>query len=369
MQKGYRYQPPVNEISSPKKPEKRKNNAFAFAFIAIALLSYFVISRSQSAQKWVQESPKQTPRQTNVSPTPFPFQEITIPYLRAREYKSQLGERTLAYQTDTYQAYNTSYTSDGLRINGVLTVPAGTVPSQGWPAVVFVHGYIPPAQYGSQYYDYVDYLARSGFVVFKIDLRGHAQSEGRATGAYYSGDYVVDTLNARAALQTSDFVNPNKVGLWGHSMAGNITIRALVTRPDIPAVAIWGGAVFTYADRLKYGIQDSSYRPPGQTSELSRQRQRMRDLYGEFSMNSQFWQQVTPTNYLSDVKGAISLHHARDDDVVNIGYSRDFIDVLTDTSIPHQLKEYQSGGHNISGSAFITAMEDTVAFYRKYLSQ
>src|SRR5690606_8606887 len=105
-------------------------------------------------------------------------------------------------------------------------------------------------------------LARNGFVVFKIDLRGHAESEGEAGGGYYGSDYVVDTLNARAALASSDFVNPKKIGHWGHSMAGNVTSRALAAMPEIPAVTIWGGAVYTYSDMQKYGIDDNSYRPP-----------------------------------------------------------------------------------------------------------
>ena len=55
--------------------------------------------------------------------------------------------------------------------NGLLTVPLGDVPAGGFPAIVFVHGYIPPEIYRTteRYVDYVDALARSGFVVFKID--------------------------------------------------------------------------------------------------------------------------------------------------------------------------------------------------------
>lgn len=63
----------------------------------------------------------------------------------------------------------------------------------------------------------------------------------------------------------------------------------------------------------------------------------------------------------------IQLNHAVDDKVVNIGYSRDLIKLLGETNVPHELNEYSSGGHNISGASFVFAMENTVEFYKKYL--
>jgi dipeptidyl aminopeptidase/acylaminoacyl peptidase len=308
-------------------------------------------------------------RNAIIQPTPMPYQELTIPYLRDREYTSRLGEQTPYSSGSNYRSYTTNYDSDGLSINGLLTIPTTEIPSGGYPAIVFVHGYIPPAQYATteKYVEYVDYLARNGFVVFKIDLRGHGNSEGEAGGGYYGSDYVIDTLNARAALQGSDFVNPEKVGLWGHSMAGNATLRAMAAQPDIPATAIWAGAVYSYLDQQKYGIQDNSYSPPA--NNVQRQNRR-RDLYekvGTPSAQSAFWRQVAPIYYLNDLKGAVGLFHAENDDVVDIGYSRDLATELSKTSVPHILNEYPSGGHNIDGSNFTSALQDTIEFYNKYL--
>jgi len=307
----------------------------------------------------------------NSEPAPFPFQEITIPYLREGEYKSSLGELVPNYQNEFYKSYLTSYDSDGLRINTQLTIPEGETPAGGWPAIVFVHGYIPPQEYQTlgKYVSYVDYLARSGYVVLKIDLRGHGDSEGEAGGAYYSSDYIVDTLNARAALQKSDFVNPERIGLWGHSMAGNVVTRSMAAMPQIPAVVIWAGAVYTYEDLNNYRIQDSSYRPPMRDSGTISKREKLFQTYGTFNKNSEFWRQVPMTNYLKDIKGAISINHAVDDTVVNIGYSRNFKKILDSTSIPHELNEYPGGGHNISDPYFTLAMQNTVKFFDKYLKQ
>ena len=307
-----------------------------------------------------------------ISPTPFPFQEMTIPYLRAQKYQSKLGEMVTQSEgmNSPYSAFLTSYQSDGLRINGLLTKPNSEMPEGGFPAIVFVHGYIPPASYstlGPQYSDYVDYLSRSGFVVFKIDLRGHGDSEGEPGGAYYSADYIADTLNAYSALQNSDFVNPESVGLWGHSMAGNVVLRSFVAKQDIPAIVIWSGAVYTYEDMRKYGIQDNSYQRPSEDSERARERDRMREVHGDPADGGEFWEMVAPTNYLSGISGAVQINHAIDDNVVNIGYSRDLNSILDKTDIPHELNEYQSGGHNITGISFNQAMNNTVKFFNRYL--
>lgn len=368
-------EPVPAQVEPPKvltKTERRKKIIFLVAaLITINLFvfgsMYYSIYKSNEAKKIAVGINKM--KDGEVSPTPFPFQEMTIPALRAREYNSNLNDRELYSESGSYTSYLTSYDSDGYKINGLLTIPAGEKPEKGWPAIVFVHGYIPPSVYTTtgNYTDYVDYLARNGYVVFKIDLRGHAESEGEAGGGYYGSDYIVDTLSARAALQGSDFVNKDAVGLWGHSMAGNVVSRALATRGDIPAVAIWGGAVYTYEDMQKYGIDDNSYRPPTDQNINRNRRQKLADTYGAFDPKHEFWKQVPMTNYLDGITGAVSLNHAVDDAVVNIGYSRDLNAILDKTTIPHELNEYPSGGHNINGGSFVSAMQNTVNFYDKYL--
>ena len=333
-----------------------------FSFLLVGIFNFKIIKDKQSVQQKIKQS-------LLSSPTPFPFHELTIPALRERSYKSSLGKLALYADSGSYTSYLTSYDSDGLRINALLTEPKGEQPREGWPAIVFVHGYIAPTQYQTteRYVPYVDYLSRNGFVVFKIDLRGHGDSEGEPGGGYFGSDYVVDTLNAYAALQSADFVNSKAVGMWGHSMAGNILLRSLAVKPDIPATVIWAGAVYSYVDREKYGINDNSYRPPTLSANTQNRRQQLMQQYGSPSATSPFWRQVIPTNYLNDFKGAIQIDHAVDDTVVNIGYSRDLMKLLDKTKIPHELNEYQSGGHNIEGISFTQAMEKTVEFFKKYL--
>ena len=352
--------------------------SFGVLILLIGAIGYLRQSNSQPAKELRKSIQAAIPKAKFVpTPTPFPFEELTIPYLRKQTYESKLENLKQIDQNASYTSYLASYQSDNLKINGLLLVPAGERPTGGWPAIVFVHGYIPPKQYQTttRYGDYVDYLARNGFVVFKIDLRGNGDSEGTPAGAYYSSGYVSDTLNAYSALQAATpassnsavAINPKKVGLWGHSMAGNVVMRSWAVKPDIPAVDIWAGAGYTYADLLKYKINDASYTPLASPSAQQNGRARLRKLYGDPSLDNPFWKQVTPVNYLVDLKGAIQINHAVDDDVVTIGYSRDLIAYFDKTSVPHELNAYPSGGHNISGASFNAAMQKTVDFYKKYL--
>lgn len=310
-----------------------------------------------------------SPASPTPSSTPFPFEELTVPALRAKVYQSQLGERQRLADNGSYTSYLSSFTSDGFKVNGLLTIPDGTMPEGGWPAIIFIHGYIPPNQYQTttRYVDHVAYLANSGFVVFKIDLRGHGNSEGEPGGGYFGSDYVTDALNARAALQGTDFVNKDLIGFWGHSMAGNVVLRAMAARPEIPASVIWSGAVYTYTDMQEYGIQDNSYTPQPSDSERQRKRQQLRELYGNPTPDSWFWKLVAPANYLADMKGTVQLNHAVNDDVVSIEYSRNLANLMDQAQMPYELKEYSSGGHNITGASFNSAMQNTVNFFKEHL--
>ena len=316
--------------------------------------------RSQTAQNKLFEQISQNNGQQEM------FSDLTIPFLRQKEYLGKLGNLTFYSENPEYKSYLTDYSSDDLVINGLLTVPIGEKPESGWPAIIFVHGYIPPSLYKTteKYVSYIDYLAKSGYVVFKIDLRGHGKSDGEAGGAYYSSDYIIDVLNAKNALENTDFVNPGKIGLWGHSMAGNVVFRSLAVR-SIPVVVIWAGAVYTYEDFSQFRISDASYQPPPEDSERRRKRDELFTSYGQFDPLSEFWKQVPATNYLDEINGAVQVHHAVDDNVVSIDYSRNLMSILDETNIPHELFEYPSGGHNLTGSSFTQAMQRSVDFFNR----
>ena len=153
------------------------------------------------------------------SPTPT-LHPLTIDWLRSQDYPGSdiTIEETLEPGAN-YNRFITSYQSDGLQIFALLTVPFGEAPQTGWPVVVFNHGYIPPDQYRTteRYVAYVDTFARSGYIVFRSDYRGHGNSEGVARGGYGAPDYTIDILNAVASIKQYPDADPERIGMWGHS--------------------------------------------------------------------------------------------------------------------------------------------------------
>ena len=91
-------------------------------------------------------------------------------------------------------------------------------------------------------------MARSGFVTFKPDLRGHGNSGGAPVSAHYSEKYVVDTLYAIEYLKNQEDVNRQRIGYWGHSNGGEIGLRVVVVSSDIKAASFWAGVVGSYED-------------------------------------------------------------------------------------------------------------------------
>lgn len=165
---------------------------------------------------------------------------LTIPELRMRDYTSQItveafdtdncmGDaelKSLPEETGTYKSYMASFKSDGIRQYGRLTIPDGEPPQNGFPYVLFLHGYVgkdkaPNYSIGCNpdnlyYSELTDALARAGFAVMAPGYRGHATVDGVAAegleylvafdqGAGLSTQfYAIDSLNFSAGLSQID---------------------------------------------------------------------------------------------------------------------------------------------------------------------
>jgi len=298
--------------------------------------------------------------------------DITIPYLRGLEITgSQITFEEELTPTFFYQQHLVSYISEGNKIYGLLTIPNSEMPESGFKAVVFNHGYIPPADYNTteRYVAYLDYLARNGFVVFKIDYRGHGESEGEPTGSYFSPAYTIDAIAALKSLQTLDWIDPQGIGMWGHSMAGNLVLRAMLIEPDIQAGVIWAGAVYSYDDLSAYGIVDNSYRPPAtpEGTDRPRRSQEIYDAYGRPDSQTDYWKAVSLTENIGFLDHPIQIHHAQDDPVVSVRYSEDLAAVLLRNGKVYEFYIYEAGGHNLFSPYFDQAMLRTIQFFREEL--
>ena len=298
------------------------------------------------------------------------FYPLSIQAMRQRSYPgSQITIEQKLAPGANYDQYIASYVSDGLKIYALLTIPQGQKPAAGWPIILFNHGYIPPEQYVTteRYVAYVDALAKSGYIVFKPDYRGNGKSEGQPEGAYYSPAYTVDDLNALASIKKYPDANPNKIGVWGHSMGGNITLRDLVISKDIKAAVIWGGVVGSYYD-LFYNWQSRvRYQPSARELALrNNYRQNIVQQFGTPQSNPQFWNMLDPTNYVSDITVPVQLDVGGADEEVPVSFSTNLRDKLEKAGKTVEYFEYPGSDHNIS-QGFSLAMQRSIEFFDAYL--
>jgi dipeptidyl aminopeptidase/acylaminoacyl peptidase len=297
---------------------------------------------------------------------------LSIQTMRKNTYLgSDLTIEETLYPGGNYNQYIASYYSEGLKIFGLLTVPSGTKPANGWPVIIFNHGYIAPTTYVTteRYVAYVDAFARSGYIVFKPDYRGHGSSDGKPEGAYYSPAYATDVLNALSTLKQFKDADPTRIGMWGHSMGGNIILRDIVVdTKDVKAAVIWGGVVGSYDDLMNNWQRRVTYQPPPQEMALrNTYRQKLTQTYGTPQTNPTFWQAIDPTYFLSDVQTPIQLHTGGSDEEVPIAFSVSLKEKLNKAGKTVEYYNYPDGDHNISSPNFELAMERSIEFFDRYL--
>ena len=313
-------------------------------------------------------SPSNTPTpvpSSTLLPTPT-FYPLMVEGMRLRVYPG--SEITIEQQLDPGSNYTrqiVSYRSEGLKIYALLTIPNGKQPATGWPVIVFNHGYIPPKDYRTteRYIAYVDAIARSGYIVFKSDYRGHGSSEGQARGGYSVPDYTVDVLNAVSSVKRLPQADPSRIGMWGHSMGGHITLRSMVTTKDVKVGVIWGGVVAPYADML-YNWHATP--PATLSSGATGWRSGFATRFGSPEQNPDFWAAISPSTYLKDLSGPLQLHHAEGDEEVPVSFSENLAAQAQKEGVDVELYLYPGDNHNINAN-FSLAMRRTIAFFDKYL--
>ena len=293
---------------------------------------------------------------------------MTIAAMRQGEYPGSeiIIDKELA-QGINYRRYYAYYLSEGLKIYALLTIPDRQPPEGGFPAIVFNHGYIPPDVYRTteRYINYVDRLARAGYVVFRIDYRGHDNSEGEASGAYGSPDYTIDVLNALASIKSHPQVNPEKVGMWGHSMGGFLTLRAMVISDDVKAGVIWAGVVASYPEMLYNWRRTGSFTPSPSSRGVGWRTSWIAN-YGTPEQNPEYWASVSANTYLADLSGPIQLHHGTADEDVPLDFSIRLTEQIRAVGDEVELYTYENDNHNISGY-FSQAMDRTIEFFDRFL--
>lgn len=169
----------------------------------------------------------------------------------------RLAERVAALQPVRDEFFQVTL-PDGTELDGWIMYPPNFDPEQSWPLMMHVYG--EPAgqtvvdRWGSASQMWHRLLAEQGYVVASVDNRGTPAPKGRAWRKCVYGSVGVlassDQAQAvRALLRRHKFLDSDRVGSWGWSGGGSMTLNALFRYPQIYSAGI---AIAFVADQRYY---------------------------------------------------------------------------------------------------------------------
>jgi dienelactone hydrolase len=218
---------------------------------------------------------------------------LSIDNLRLRNYGSEfVWLEEWQRKNTSYRSVIAAYMSDGLRVYARIDIPNKPPPEQGYPVVLFSHGWVGLdnakdfdffVDSESSQGQYLHALAEDGFVVITPGWRGHGTISGinadgiefmqRWDNATYISPifYAIDMLNALESIQSlttskwghgSINIDLDKVSLSGHSQGGDsaLLVLAIAGESSMVKQPISGASIFSgcFLPRLKQGELYSS---------------------------------------------------------------------------------------------------------------
>lgn len=326
------------------------------------VLAALVVGCSLLATPVPTPKPTALPTATRLVPTPAatqtlqPFEEYTIDYLRRRAYGGgRIEVLEKLSETDWFTSYSIRYPSDQLMIYGFMNVPKGNGP---FPVIVSVHGYAPVGKYDpfNTSQDSADFLAQNQFIVVQPALRNHPPSD--------SGDNLlrvgmtIDVMNLIALLkQKNDLpvelgsANVEHLGLWGHSMGGEIALRIITISPAITATVLYaplGGNSERNSRQLYDVVRDAEFQQDAQIPlELS--------------------DRISPMYYYYRVTSAVQLNHGTADTTAPMSWADETCSFLKAAGVTVECIYYKDAGHIFGKDTLGEFRQNMLKFYRKYL--
>ena len=236
-------------------------------------------------------------------------------------------------------AYGTLTAADGTTpLHYSLIKPAGFDPKKQYPVVVFVYGG-PAAQTVTRAWPgrsdsfFNQYLAQQGYVVFSLDNRGTPRRGAAFGGALYAKQGTVevdDQLRGVEWLKSQAFVDPARIGVYGWSNGGYMTLMLLAKHSEAYACGVAGAPVTDWA------LYDTHYT------------ERYMDLP---KANEAGYREASVFTHVDGIgAGKLLLIHGMADDNVLFTNSTKLMSELQKRGTPFELMTYPGAKHGLRGS-------------------
>jgi dipeptidyl-peptidase-4 len=243
----------------------------------------------------------------------------------------------------------------GVEVDGWRILPPNFDPARKYPLLIYVYGE-PAGQtvqdsWGGNTYLWHLMLAQQGYIVASFDNRGTPAPRGRAwrksiyrqVGILASADQAAA---ARAALAAWPYADRERVGVWGWSGGGSMTLNAM----------------FRYPDLYKTGISVASV--PVQRLYDSIYQERYMGLPQE---NEEGFRNGSPITFAKQLRGNLLIVHGTGDDNVHYQGFEMLVNELVAAGKRFDMMSYPNRSHGISEGAGTTL--HLYSLFARYLNE
>ncbi|MGF6274740.1 dipeptidyl-peptidase-4 [Massilia sp. UYP11] len=229
--------------------------------------------------------------------------------------------------------FGTLKAADGQTLHYSIIKPAGFDANKRYPVFLFTYGGPHSQRVTRAWGNYFDqYMAQQGFVVFRLDNRGSGRRERQFTDVLHNnlGQHEVeDQVAGIDWLARQSFVDPKRVGVFGWSYGGFMTLRLLSAASGKIAMGV------SVAPVTDWALYDTHYteRYVGGTPKGDPEAYRRSGVFA----------------HLDGMQSRLLLIHGMADDNVLFSNTTLLIDELVKRNVQFDLMTYPGAKHGMSG--------------------
>ncbi len=250
---------------------------------------------------------------------------------------NKLAQINLA-QTEFFQVK----AQDGVILDGYITRPANFDVSKKYPIIFYVYGeawgQTVQDKWRGNAFMWDQFLTQQGFIIASIDNRGTRAPKGQQwRKSIYGGVGILSSRDQSDALKAMSkrwpYIDNSRVGIWGHSGGGSMTLNMLFRYPEQYHVGIASAPV---ADQLLY---DTIYQ----------------ERYsGLLEDHGEGYKQGSPITHAQNLQGKLLLVHGTGDDNVHYQGTERLINKLVEHNKQFEFMSYPNRSHSLREGAGTT---------------
>jgi dipeptidyl-peptidase 4 len=223
---------------------------------------------------------------------------------------------------------------DGVNLNAMMIKPPNFDPARKYPVLVFTYGG-PREQVVVNAWDARSFLwhqlmAQKGYIVFALDNRGSAGRGHLFEEPIHfrlGAQELSDQRDGAAYLKSLPYVDPKRIGIWGWSYGGHMTLHAMFEDPEDFKVGFAGGPV------TDWHYYDSIY---------------TERYLGLLPQNEESYQESSPIKNADHLKGKLLIAHGTGDDNVHFANTLAVINELIEAGKYVEVMPFPGRGHGVT---------------------